>query len=154
MLHGIKQSDPRLLKVIQKYGCLFLCFAQASPMIFSGEEGIKALNNLWIKAEDEGAINGDLNKDGDYDDLMEAEVKDHNKLARIFALSVRYDGQHHDPSEKIPDKVAFIFGCYFWKGTHFVNLNRNLSVANDPLGESNTVKNGYLKNTRWLYYAD
>ena len=34
MLKGIKQSDKELLPVIQDYGCLFLCFANASPMIF------------------------------------------------------------------------------------------------------------------------
>ena len=44
MLHCIKQTDRDLLRPIQKYGCLFLCFAQASPMIFAGEEGRKALN--------------------------------------------------------------------------------------------------------------
>lgn len=153
MLHGIVQSDKRLLRVIQQYGCLFLCFAEASPMIFAGEEGIKALNALWRKAEEEGAVNGDLNRDGDYDDKGEAEVKDHNKLARIFAMSVRYDGKHHDPKEKIPSDVKHVFGCFFWKSTHFVNLSRRLDVTHDPIGESNTVKNGYLKNTRW-YYAD
>lgn len=153
MLHGIVQSDKRLLRVIQQYGCLFLCFAQASPMIFSGEEGINALNALWKKAEDEGAVSGDLNRDGDYDDRGEAEVKDHNKLAKIFAMNVRYDGKHHDPKEKIPDDVKHVFGCWFWKSTHFVNLSKRLDVTNDPMGSSNTVKNGYLKNTRW-YYAD
>ena len=52
MLHGIKQTDRDLLRPIQKYGCLFLCFAQASPMIFAGEEGRKALNALWKEAEE------------------------------------------------------------------------------------------------------
>lgn len=151
MLKGIKQTDPRLLRVIQKYGCLFLCFAQASPIVFEGESGIRALNNLWIKAEDEGAVNGDLNRDGDYDDLMEAEVKDHNMLARLFNLPVRYDGKHHSTAEKIPDNVKIIFGCFFLKGTHFVVLNKQLDVAFDPYGESNTVRNGYLKNVRWYY---
>lgn len=33
MLKGIKQSDKELLPVIREYGCLFLCFANASPMI-------------------------------------------------------------------------------------------------------------------------
>lgn len=154
MLIGINQRDPRLLKVIQKYGCLFLCFAYASPIVFEGENGIEVLNHLWATAEDTGAINGDLNSDGDYDDLMEAEVKDHDKLATLFRLPVKYDGQHHLPQDKIPEKVKVVFGCYFWKGTHFVVLNKNLEIVHDPLGESNTVKNGYLRNVRWYYYAD
>lgn len=151
MLQGIKQSDKRLLKVIQRHGCLFLCFAYASPMIFAGEDGIKALNSLWTKAEEEGAVSGDLNKDGDYDDPGEAEVKDHDKLARIFAMSVRFDGKHREPEDELPDNVEHIFGCFFWKGTHFVVLNRRLEVVFDPLGYSNTVKNGFLKSTRWYY---
>ena len=44
MLKGIKQSDKELLPVIQGYGCLFLCFANASPMIFEGSSGCKARN--------------------------------------------------------------------------------------------------------------
>lgn len=153
MLHRIKQTNPRFLKDIQKYGCLFLCFAQASPMIFSGDIGILTLNELWKKCIREGIISGDLNGDGDCDDAGEAEVKNHNALAQTFALSVHYDGKWHDPSEKIPNNVNVIFGCYFWKGTHFVVLNRDLTLAFDPFGKSNTVKNGYLKNVRW-YYAD
>lgn len=153
MLHGIKQNDSRLLRVIQKYGCLFLCFAQASPMIFSGDEGIKALNSLWLKAEKEGAITPDLNADGDYDDAGEAEVKNHDKLASIFALDVHYDGIHHDAEEEIPENVSIIFGQFFYKSGHFVNLNRRKEVTHDPLGYSNTVKNGTLKTMRW-YYAN
>lgn len=153
MLQGIRQTDKRLLTVIQKYGCLFLCFAHASPMIFAGEEGIKALNLLWRKAEDEGVVSGDLNKDGDYDDEGEAEVRSHDGLAKLFALDVRYDGKHRNPKEKIPDKVAVVFGCYYWKGTHFVVLNHRGDIVFDPIGYSNTVKNGYLKSMRW-YYAN
>ena len=67
MLHGIKQTDHRLLHDIQKYGCLFLCFAQVSPMIFSGDFGVLALNELWKKCIKEGIISGDLNGDGDCD---------------------------------------------------------------------------------------
>ena len=37
MLKGIKQSDKELLPVIQDYGCLFLCFAEVSPLITEWE---------------------------------------------------------------------------------------------------------------------
>ena len=46
MLKGIKQSDKELLSVIQDYGCLFLCFAEVSPLIFEGSNGRKALNKI------------------------------------------------------------------------------------------------------------
>ena len=154
MLKGILQSDKDLHPDIRKYGCLFLCFAYASPMIFDGSNGRKALNKIWKEAVKKGYISGDLNKDGDCDDDGESEVQNHNALANeFFALDVQYDGVHHKADEKIPSKVAVVFGKYVWKGQHFVVLNKSKKVIFDSFGASNTVKNGTLQNMRW-YYAD
>ena len=68
MLKGIKQSDKELLPVIQDYGCLFLCFAEVSPLIFKGSNGIKDLNKIWIQAEKKKYISFVINHDGDYYD--------------------------------------------------------------------------------------
>ena len=84
MLKGIKQSDKELLPVIQDYGCLFLCFAEVSPLIFEGSNGRKALNKIWTEAEKKKYISGDLNHDGDYDDSGEAEILNHNALPNEF----------------------------------------------------------------------
>lgn len=155
MLKGIKQSDKELLKVIQDYGCLFLCFANASPMIFEGSSGRKALNKIWKEAEKKGYISGDLNHDGDYDDGGEAEIQNHTALANeFFALPVRYDNIHHKADEKIPSNVAVVFGRYVFKFGHFVQLDRTKKVIFDPLGKSNTVTNGKLDTMRWYFYAD
>lgn len=152
MLIDIKQSDKGLLPVIQEYGCLFLCFAQVSPMIFKGAEGRKALNKIWEEATKKGYISGDLNHDGDLDDDGEAEIKNHTALANeFFALSVKYDGTHHKADEKIPPKVQIVFGRYVWKGGHFVVLNKSKKVTFDSFGVSNTVKNGKLDTMRWYY---
>ena len=154
MLKGIKQSDKELLPVIQKYGCLFLCFANASPLIFEGSNGRKALNKIWQEAEKKGYISEDKNHDGDYDDDEEAEIQNHTALANeFFALSVRYDNIHHKADEKIPSNVAVVFGHYVFKFGHFVQLNKSKEVIFDSFGVSNTVKNGKLDNMRW-YYAD
>ena len=154
MLKGIKQSDKELLTVIQKYGCLFLCFANASPLIFEGSNGRKALNKIWQEAEKKGYISEDRNHDGDYDDDGEAEIQNHMVLANeFFALSVRYDNIHHKADEKIPSNVAVVFGHYVFKFGHFVQLNKSKEVIFDSFGVSNTVKNGKLDNMRW-YYAD
>ena len=154
MLKGIKQTDKDLLPVIQKYGCLFLCFANASPVIFEGSNGRKALNKIWEEAEKKGYISGDINHDGDYDDIGEAEVQNHNALANeFFALRVKYDNKHHSADEKIPSNVAVVFGKYVYKGGHFVQLDKSKKVIFDSYGISNTVKNGRLDSTRW-YYAD
>lgn len=153
MIKGILQTDKRLLKVINDYGCLFLCFAHCSKTVFKGTKGCEMLNSIWLDAVKAGYITGDLNDDGDYDDAGEAEVQNHSALARLFGLKVKYDGKHHDASELIPSKVAFLFGKFVWKSGHFVVLNKNKEVVFDPVGKSLTVKNGSLANTRW-YYAD
>lgn len=154
MLKGIKQSDKELLPVIQDYGCLFLCFAEVSPLIFEGSNGRKALNKIWIEAEKKKYISGDLNHDDDYDDNGEAEILNHNALANeFFALSVKYDNKHHKAEEKIPSNVKIVFGKYVWKYGHFVVLDKFKKVIFDSFGISNTVKNGKLESMRW-YYAD
>ena len=153
MLQGIKQNDNRLSEPIRKYGCLFLCFAEVSPVFFSGDAGCEALNRMWDLAISEGKMTGDLNGDGDMDDPNEAVILSHNGIARLFQLDVHYDGVHHDAEEQIPPNVKFIFGQYFYKSGHFVILNRNKDVIFDSLGYSNTVMNGKLKSMRW-YYAD
>ena len=154
MLKGIKQSDKELLAVIQDYGCLFLCFANASPMIFEGSSGRKALNKIWKEAEKKGYIFGDLNHDGDYDDDGEAEVINHTALANeFFALPVKYDNIHHKADEKIPSNVAVAFGRYVFKFGHFVQLDKTKKVIFDSFGKSNTVTNGKLDTMRF-YYAD
>lgn len=154
MLKGIKQSDKELLPVIQDYGCLFLCFANASPLVFEGSNGRKDLNKIWKEAEKKGYISGDLNHDGDYDDDGEAEIQNHTALANeFFALDVRYDNKHHKADEKIPSNVAVVFGRFVFKYGHFVQLDKTKKVIFDSFGKSNTVANGKLESMRW-YYAD
>ena len=152
MLKGISQSDSRLIKPIQTYGCYFLTLAQASPIVFSGDEGCQRLNGIWTKATELGVISGDINHDGDVDDDGEAEIQDATRLAQeFFNLKVKYDGIHHKADEDIPPAVKIVIGQYWWKGGHFVLLNKSKKVTFDSYGKSNTVKNGYLKTTRWFY---
>lgn len=154
MLKGIKQTDKELLPVIQKYGCLFLCFANASPLVFEGIEGRKALNKIWKEAEKKGYISGDTNHDGDYDESGEAEIQNHTALANeFFALNVRYDNIHHKADEAIPSNVAVVFGYFVYKFGHFVQLDRNKKVIFDSLGKSNTAANGKLSTMRF-YFAN
>lgn len=154
MLKGIKQTDSILLPEIQSWGCLFLCFANASPLIFEGVPGRLALNKIWKEAVKKGYITGDLNKDGDCDDDGESEIQNHTALANeFFALDIKYDNKHHEADEKIPSKVAVVFGKYVYKSGHFVQLNHSKNVIFDSVGKSNTVQNGKLKSMRW-YYAN
>lgn len=152
MLKGINQSDSRLIKPIQTYGCYFLTLAQASPVVFSGDEGCQRLNGIWVKATELGVISGDINHDGDVDDDGEAEIQNATYLAQtFFNLKVKYDGKHHKADEAIPANVKIVIGQYWWRSGHFVLLNKSKKVIFDSFGTSNTVKNGYLKTMRWFY---
>ena len=140
MLKNINQKDERLLKAIQEYGCLFLCFAESSPLTFEGESGCMLLNMLWEKAVDEGYI-------------INNTIVGHTDIAHLLRLNVHFDNQHHSAEDKIPENVSFVFGMFVWKYSHFVVLDKNKKVTFDPLVNSNTVKNGVLKSMRF-YYAD
>ena len=50
MLVSIRQTDIELLENIRENGCLFLCFAEVSPLVFVEKNGRKALNKIWKKA--------------------------------------------------------------------------------------------------------
>ena len=50
MLVNIRQIDIELLENIRENGCLFLCFAEVSPLVFVEQNGRKALNKIWKKA--------------------------------------------------------------------------------------------------------
>ena len=50
MLKNIRQTDIELLENIRENGCLFLCFAEVSPLVFVEQNGRKALNKIWKKA--------------------------------------------------------------------------------------------------------
>lgn len=152
MLKNINQAHPLLLQAIQSYGCYFLCLAEASPIVFKGDEGVQRLNGIWAKATELGYISGDINHDGDIDDDGEAEIQNPTELAkRFFNLNVRYDGVHHLAEEIIPPDVKVIIGQFWFRGGHFVLINRLKKVIFDSYGKSNTVKNGYLKTMRWFY---
>lgn len=152
MLKNINQSDTRLLNAINKWGCYFLCLAEASPIVFKDKEGCMKLNGIWSKAIELGYITGDLNHDGDLDDDGEAEIQKPTELAQnLFDLKVKYDGIHHKGDELIPANVKVIIGQFWWQGGHFALINHLKKVIRDPYGQSNTVKNGYLKTMRWFY---
>lgn len=152
MLIGITQTDKRLLKAINDYGCYFLCLAESSSIKFEENDGCQKLNGIWAKVTELGYITGDLNHDGDVDDDGEAEIQNPEKIANeFFNLNVKYDDKHHAPEEEIPSGVKLLIGKFFWKGSHFVILNKRKDVTYDSIGKSNTVKNGKLKSMRYFY---
>lgn len=61
MLKNIRQTDIELLKNIRENGCLFLCFAEVSPLVFVEKNGRKALNKIWKETVKKGYISEDDN---------------------------------------------------------------------------------------------
>ena len=59
MLKNIRQTDIELLENIRENGCLFLCFAEVSPLVFVEKNGRKALNKIWKEAVKKGYISED-----------------------------------------------------------------------------------------------
>lgn len=154
MLKNILQTDKALLKRIQKYGCLFLCYAYKSPVEFNGSAGCALLNILWKEAEEKGYISGDLNEDGDYDDEGEAEIQSHEGMLKLFQINAKYHGHESNPADYPDEKVVFTFGKFVWQTAHFAVINNKTDkVIYDPSGHSYTVKNGILVQRR-RYYAD
>lgn len=152
MVKGFLQSDARLRREIQKWGCLFLSMAHLSPVSYSGEDGIRRLNEAWDTCVARGGITGDLDGDGNADGKGESEVADYATVLEVLGCPLRYDGRHHSVSERIPDAVRSVIACYRWKGTHFVVLDRSTgAVAFDPLGNSYTVRYGYPETLRYFY---
>ena len=144
----MRQKNEKLLPAIQKYGCLFLCYASMTEKYFS--EYI--LNEKWEEAIRKGFITGDLNKDGDFDDEGEAIMVNHQGvITDIFGLSYIYDNIHHKASEKIPENVEKIIGRFFWKTSHFVTIDKDKIPIYDPLENSLTVRYGKLADMRFLY---
>ena len=141
MLCNINQKSDGLRTEIKREGCLFLCLAESSPLIFSGKEGISALNYLWEKAVKNKIIS------------TANILLDHNGLLDLFCVQAKYDNKHHSSAENIDPRVQIVVGQFVWKAGHFVVLNKNKEVIFDPLVISNSVKNGELKSMRW-YYAD
>lgn len=137
------QTDKKHSYAIQKYGCLFKSIAYFSKKDVSVEEQ----NSIWDILVRNGAITGDLNGDGDVDDALESIILDHDAVSDALGSDIEYLDAHFPPSTPIPTNCVAI-GCFKWKSTHFVVLDRKKNVVYDPIPNSNTVKNGKLISLR------
>lgn len=147
---NLLQTHRDFIYPIQKYGCLFLCYAHLSKKEYGAEE----LNKLWNEAVRKNYITGDRNNDGDVDDEDESIMINHQGvITDIFGLPYVYDNMHHKAEEAIPESVSFCIGRFVWKFGHFVVINRQKEVVFDPLGYSNSVHFGKLESMRFLYKA-
>jgi len=147
----IYQTDRRLGRYLNKYGCLFTSIAFARPYFGGRDWTAEELREKWDTAIIKRFISGDLNLDGDMDDPGELEIQDHNAVCNLLNVPMSYIPGHHVPAAPIEPNM-FAIGAFFnprTKFTHFAVINRDKQVIFDPIqGGSVTCREGYLKNMR------
>lgn len=125
------QTDEKHSSTIQKYGCLFKSIGYFSKKDISVEEQ----NNIWDRLVRNGAIS------------LDSVILNHDAVADALGSDIEYLDAHFPPDTPIPTNCVAI-GCFKWKYTHFVVLDRKKNVVYDPIPNSNTVKNGHLISLR------
>lgn len=141
----IYQTDIRLPKPLQKYGCAFTSLAYFREAYLCKPWSADELAAAWNGAIAGGLISGDLNGDGDFDDAGEAMIQNWQSLANYLRLPLQYVGKFgHD----FPETPRKHFSICAWKNdrtnfTHFV-VGSTKPVEFDPIyGGSVTVREGY-----------
>lgn len=124
------QLDEEFIEPIRKNGCLFLCMYALSPAVLTKQR----LNELWLLAVKKGIIVNDT-------------IMNHTAMCNMLGWNCRYLDEHFPPDTVIEASQKAI-ARFFWQQGHFVVVDRMKIILYDPLGESNTVKNGYLESLR------
>jgi hypothetical protein len=152
----IYQTDKRMGRNINKYGCLFMSTAFARPYLQGIDWTANELRAKWESAIALRIMSGDVNGDGDYDDPEDLVIQSHGALCKHLGVPLHYIPGHHNPSVVIESDM-YAIGEYYNPRTrfhHFVVLDRNKKIVYDPIESGSvTAREGYLKSMR-LYTID
>lgn len=147
----IYQTDPKLGRYMNKYGCLFTSIAFARPYLNGKDWSASELREAWDTSILKGWISGDLNLDGDMDDKGELEIQNYPEVCKVLGNKVSWIPGHHHPETKLDDSM-FIIGAFFnprTSFTHFAVIDTHLKVVFDPIyGGSVTCREGHIKSLR------
>lgn len=147
----IYQTNRKLSKYFNRYGCLFTSIAYARPFLGGKDWTAQELQEKWNKALKEGILSGDLNNDGDFDDAKELEIQDYPRLLKLLEVPLEWIPGHHNPAMALVGPL-FAVGAFFnprTKFTHFAVVDHTKKVIFDPIeGGSVTCREGYLKSLR------
>ena len=160
----ILQTDSRLPLAVKNWGCLFFCVLTASGKEFLADEILA----IYQSAKTTGIL-GYLDEKGKFhagerfDDkgnvIDGCYVKDPVSLANLAGM--RADS-YWKADKGVPAPAGAKEFLHFHRNAdtpvgsgnavhdHFVNGDGNGRVTNDSLGQSNTVKYGFLENKRFL----
>jgi hypothetical protein len=146
----VYQTDPYIRKnclELYKYGCAVLSTAyygeKYQKIIWTPQK----LIDVWLAARAVRIITGDLNMDGDTDDIGECEIVDWKGLCGLLKLNLEPIPGHFSP--KVANQADYYSICAWFnpntKFTHFV-VGTEKPVEFDPImGGSKTVKEGAPK---------
>lgn len=163
------QNDEGAPKDFQKYACLFSVLYHSKEFIQGEIVHLDEAVLDWTRARERGLVSGDLNRDGDFDDVGEDEILDYNGLCLFLHLPIYFPPQTklptplvslkkdiHGVSRMAPTKDPWPQSYYVverweWKYSHFVlgSGTGMRPVKYDPIrGGSYTVSNGKCADLR------
>lgn len=124
-----------------------LAFYRSASHVWTIEE----LNDIWLNAIKIGAISGDLNLDGDFDDIGQLEITKPDILCSLLEIPLKYIDRHFPPDSS-EQNGRYCIAAWFNPNTnftHFVVGDGKGKVFYDPIyGGSKTVREGYVKSLR------
>jgi hypothetical protein len=160
----ILQTDRRLPYAVREWGCLFFCILTASGKEFSADE----ITAIYQSAQTTGILGyldakGKFHAGERFDEMGGVidgcYVKDPVSLANLAGMrasSYWKAGKDVTAPSGAKEFLHYHRNADTPKGMnnavhdHFVNGDGKSNVTNDSLGQSNTVKYGFLENKRFL----
>lgn len=144
----------KIAKVIGESGCYFLSLCYIAEIILGVHIDPIFYFNLFSKEKTDGLFWIESDCYLNYPALVLKNIL-RNEIAK-HGISFSFNDVRITKSKDLyyyPKSNEYLIGYFENEVTmitygHFVNVNENKAVINDPLGESNTVKNGKLKSLR------
>lgn len=136
------QTDHRFSEVFQRYGCNVMVMAK-----HCFDKGCEFSEDIvsTIKAVSEEAVKKRFCSE-------KFLIRHYNELYDLFGLEVWYTDRHESPNRVCADdEIEHLFYQARRAGElqgHFVQGNGGGGINYDPMGESWTVKNGWLASKR------
>ena len=139
----ILQTDKRLNKSINKYGCYFFCILFLGVKYTKYPLSTGKILDLYLLSVDSGYM----------DD--ECYIEDPDGIFFLLGLLTKYTGKHESRYYSCGRRDIEILKYERKDGSpHFVVGNRYGKVAFDPMGTSKAVRDGYLQSKRIFRLVD
>lgn len=148
----------KIANVIGESGCYFLCLCYVVFCITGVPVDPIYYYNRFTKEKHDGKALMDLDCYLNFpaivlSEMLRTEIAKHGINFKFESINItkEYNLLYYPKSNQL------LIGYYENEVTmkiygHFVNVDNDKKVENDPLGESNTVKNGKLKSLRVIEF--